>query len=35
MVQAERRSLLAAFGLAAQHGWDEQVLRLSASMAIR
>ena len=30
--QAERPSLLAALGLAAQRGWDEQVLRLSESM---
>jgi tetratricopeptide (TPR) repeat protein len=29
---AERRSLLAVAGLAAQHGWDEQLLQLSESM---
>jgi tetratricopeptide (TPR) repeat protein len=32
MFQAERRSLVAVLGLAAQHGWDEQVWRLSESM---
>ena len=31
--QAERPSLLAALGLAAQRGWDEEVRRLSASVA--
>ena len=31
MVQAERRSLVAVVGLAAQRGWDEQVGRLSMS----
>ena len=30
--QAERPSLLAALGLAAQRGWDEQVGQLSESM---
>ena len=32
MFEAERPSLLAALGLAAQRGWDEQVLRLSESI---
>ena len=32
LFQTERPSLVAVVGLAAQHGWDEQVLRLSESM---
>jgi hypothetical protein len=35
LFQTERPSLLAVVGLAAQHGWDEQVFRLSESMGTR
>jgi hypothetical protein len=31
-IRIERPSLVAALGLAAQYGWDEQVLRLSANL---